>query len=40
MNINPWIGSSLNSNIRVLILGESHYDEENNLGDKLLKVKW
>ena len=32
MNINPWIGGSLNSNIRVLILGESHYDEENNLG--------
>ncbi len=32
MNQNPWIGICLNKNIKALVLGESHYDEENSLG--------
>lgn len=32
MNKEPWIGCNLNKSIKVLILGESHYDEENGKG--------
>lgn len=35
MNKEPWIGNHLNNNVKVLILGESHYDEESNYGDKV-----
>ena len=32
MNQKPWIGNNLNKKLQVLILGESHYDEENSFG--------
>lgn len=31
----PWIGNNLNKHVKVLILGESHYDEASNYGDKV-----
>lgn len=35
MNKDPWIGENLNKHVKVLILGESHYDEESNYGDRV-----
>lgn len=34
MNMEPWIGGNLCNNPRILVLGESHYDE-NNIGEKV-----
>ncbi len=34
MNMEPWIGSNLCSNPRILVLGESHYDDS-NIGEKV-----